>query len=239
MNEEIIRRQIHTTDAGLRLREEAPGGAARTIEGYAIRFGEPSAVMGSIDGVPVVEVIDRGAVTRGLLDGSDILMTLYHDRGMILARSRQGKGTLSYDLDEAGVKFRFEAPATVDGDKAVELVRRGDICGCSFAFSTKYRSADHVEVVKDTGEDGKERRVCRVKKMTGIYDFTLTPDPAYPSTSVGLRDAMSAIEEMGRSEESEESEEGEAKAEEPAKRETPGAKARLRRKIMEIRNKQK
>lgn len=194
MSKDTIRREIYTPLAGLRLREEN-GEPTREIEGYAIRFNEPSAIMGTHNGMPVVEVIDPEAVTRELLDRSDILMTLFHDRGLILARSRGGEGTLSYEIDAEGVRFRFTAPDTVDGDKAVALVRTGDLSGCSFAFSTRYRDRDHVEVTTESGSDGKKRMVCRVRRMTGIYDFTLTPDPAYPSTSVEMRDALSAIGE--------------------------------------------
>ncbi|MBO5246147.1 MAG: hypothetical protein J6B28_02680, partial [Eubacterium sp.] len=41
---------------------------------------------------------------------------------LILARSKNGKGTLTYSVDDKGVYFEFEAPKTVDGDKALELV---------------------------------------------------------------------------------------------------------------------
>ena len=198
----VIRREIHTAAAGLHVREtgegEAPG---RTISGYAILFGTPSAPFYSDDEGEVREVIDPEAVTQELLDSSDIKFTLFHDRQLLLARSKQGKGTLTYERDERGVKFSFEAPHTADGEKALELVRSGIIDGCSFAFSTRYYDSAFVE--RTVKKEGKKNIVtCRVKVMTGIYDMTLTPDPAYPATEVANRElAQGLAEHPGRDDE--------------------------------------
>lgn len=173
--------------ASLHIREQADGSESRGIEGYAILFNTPSAVMWTTgDGSEVREVIDPSAVQRELLDASDIKMTMFHDRQLILARSNQGKGTLSYEIDEKGVKFSFDAPQTTDGDKALELVKRGDIAGCSFAFSTYYNDREYVE--KEVASDGNI--TYRVKALTGVYDFTLAADPAYPDTECNLREIM-------------------------------------------------
>lgn len=183
-----IRREMHTAGADLHVRSAAEGEASgRTIEGYAILFDTPSAPFCMTETDEIREIIDAGAVTRELLDSSDIKFTLFHDRQLLLARSKNGKGTLSYDIDGKGVKFSFDAPATADGDKALELVRSGIIDGCSFAFSTLYFDDDHVE--REVKKDGSRRLTTyRVKKITGIYDMTLTPDPAYPTTSVEARE---------------------------------------------------
>ena len=170
------------TASGLEVRERPDGTPGRTITGYAILFGTPSEVLYEDEEDEVREVIASGAVTRELLDGCDIKMTMFHDRQLILARSRNGEGTLSYSVDDRGVRFEFEAPATADGDKALELVRRGDISGCSFAFSTRYydRGCVSRDVVR---EDGKSRITYTVHVITNVYDFTLAADPAYPDTS--------------------------------------------------------
>ena len=116
------------TPAELRVREAGEGEApSRTITGYAILFNTQSAPLWSDDEEEAREVIAPEAVTRELLDGCDIKMTMFHDRQLILARSKNGTGTLTYNVDERGVAFSFDAPNTADGDKALELVRRGDI----------------------------------------------------------------------------------------------------------------
>lgn len=180
-------RRVINNDARLQVREE---GVDKTphLTGYAIVFDSQSAPLYSDENDIIREVIAPEAVTRELLDRSDIVMTMFHDNSLILARSAAGKGTLHYDIDEHGVKFDFIPPDTQDGKKAVELVRRGDIAGCSFAFSTDYKDPD--KVARSRGKDGdKILTTYTVREIKGIYDFTLTPHPAYPSTSVEAREA--------------------------------------------------
>lgn len=180
--DKVISRVLHTV-TDLRVREAAEGEAAsRTITGYAILFNTPSAPLYSYDDEEACEVIAPGAVTKELLDGCDIKMTMFHNRQLILARSKNGTGTLEYGIDDKGVYFEFEAPKTTDGDKALELVRRGDIAGCSFMFTTHYY--DSAYVARDVQRvDGKTLITYTVNVVTGIYDFTLAADPAYPDTT--------------------------------------------------------
>lgn len=183
-----IRRTLLTSAAELRVREaEGEASPSRTITGYAILFDTPSAPLWSDEDSEAREVIAQGAVTKELLDNCDIKFTLFHDRRLILARSKSGTGTLSYSVDERGVKFEFEAPNTTDGDKALELVRRGDLCGCSFAFTTRYWDSDFVERTAKI-VNGTSLITYTVKAITGIYDFTLAADPAYPDTTVETRE---------------------------------------------------
>lgn len=178
----VINRILHTV-TDLRVREAPEGEAAsRTITGYAILFGVPSAPLYDWEDEEAREVIAPEAVTKELLDGCDIKMTMFHDRQLILARSKNGAGTLKYGVDDKGVYFEFESPNTVDGDKALELVRRGDISGCSFAFSTHYYDSAYVQRTVQR-VDGKTIITYTVNVITGIYDFTLAADPAYPDTN--------------------------------------------------------
>ena len=192
----IYRTQYQCT--GLQVREDEEGKPSRTIAGYAILFNTPSAPLWEDSEESAREVISSGAITRELLDASDIKFTMFHDRQLILARSNKGQGTLSYDVDERGVKFEFEAPATMDGDKALELVRRGDISGCSFAFTTRYYDKDFVERSVNISQEGKKEITYVVRNVTGIYDFTLAADPAYPDTSVEAREFSSELREAYR-----------------------------------------
>ncbi len=187
-----IRRELHTAAAGLHVRESATGEASRTIAGYAILFNVESAPLWSDDDTEAREVITPEAVTKELLDGSDIKFTMFHDRQLILSRSNNGSGTLSYNIDDKGVSFEFEAPHTADGDKALELVKRGDISGCSFMFTTRYWDEAFVErTARSIGS--RTVIVYRVKTITGIYDFTLAADPAYPATSVEAREFADSL----------------------------------------------
>lgn len=198
--ETLVRRMLHVP-AELHVREAEGEAPSRIIAGYAILFNTPSDPLWADEESEAREVIAPEAITREFLDGQDIKMTMFHDRQLILARSKNGAGTLSYSIDEKGVSFEFEAPKTVDGDKALELVRRGDISGCSFAFTTRYYDDACVERTAKV-VNGTTMIVYRIKAITGIYDFTLAADPAYPDTSVEAREFATALKqgEEGRPE---------------------------------------
>lgn len=171
----------------LRASEDAD---SRRIEGYAIVFDTPSALMGIENCKPVYEMIAPEAVTKEMLDGCDIRMNLYHDRHRLLARSKKGVGTLEYSVDEKGVHFVFEPPHTPDGDTAFELVRSGALDGCSFAFYMDY--SDDTAVSR---EDAGDRVIYTIRKIQDIDDFTLTDRPAYPDTECAAREASQASAE--------------------------------------------
>ena len=200
------KRILRTECADLQVREAAEGETpSRTIVGYAILFGVPSAPLWSDEDSEAREVIAPDAITKELLDGCDIKFTMFHDRQLILARSKSGNGTLSYTVDEKGVKFEFDAPNTADGDKALELVRRGDISGCSFAFTTRYWDSDFVERTTKV-VNGATMITYTVKAVTGVYDFTLAADPAYPDTSVEAREFITGLREDDKPESPKENE---------------------------------
>lgn len=165
-----------------RIREAGEGKAqSRTIEGYAIVFGQESRLL--VDYWDAYrEIIEPGAVTAEDLKGFDIKMTMYHNREKILARSNKGEGTLNLSVDEVGVKYIFEAPNTPDGDTALELVRRGDLSGSSFMYWTD--ESQNVSYEK-TAEGVLLRHV---KKISEIYDMTIAADPAYTQTNVTARE---------------------------------------------------
>ena len=175
----------------LRIREDAEGKPTRIIEGYALKFGVRSRLL--CDWFELYyEVLEPGSVTKEMLDRQDIKLTMFHDRQLILARSNKGKGTLSYEVDETGVLFRAELPATADGDKAWELIGRGDITGCSFIYSTdESPESGNVTYEYLTEGDSDETIMLRhVNKIENVYDFTVTPDPAYEQTNVTRREAV-------------------------------------------------
>lgn len=175
--------EYRTHGAALQVARSADGSESRTIEGMAIVFGKPSEPLYEDDTVIFREVIAPGAVTREFLDKQDILCTLYHDNDRILARSKYGKGTLRYDVTEEGVKFSFDALHNQDGDTALELVRSGDVDGCSFAFLPDYTLQERTVGT----ENGKRLVTITVNAMERITDFTLTPRPAYRDTEVSAR----------------------------------------------------
>lgn len=194
---ELVRREVVVTCADLHVRESEGGAPSRTIVGYAILFNTPSAPLWSDEDEEAREIIAPEAITKEVLDNCDIKFTMFHDRQLILARSKNGAGTLSYTVDEKGVAFEFEAPNTADGDKALELVKRGDLAGCSFMFSTHYWDEAFVSRSVEV-RDGRAYITYTVKAVTGVYDMTLAADPAYPDTSVEAREFARDLREAAK-----------------------------------------
>lgn len=163
--------------------DAAPTINGRTIEGYAVVFGQRSEVMYDWSvkyGERLfVEVIEQTAIDEALLSRSDIKATAEHNRERLLARYNKGKGTLALEQDDYGLKYRFDAPNTNDGNFAVEMIQRGDISGSSFAFRVK----DADTTWKKEGETW----VRTIHKISGLYDVTITTDPAYSQTDVTVR----------------------------------------------------
>lgn len=222
METTTIKRNHCQHDSEIRIVRDSEGKPSRTIEGYAIRFNSPSVPFAEDERSRVIEYISPDSISEDFLRSQDIKMTIFHDMRRILGRAKRGAGSLEYTMDESGVKFRFNAPHTADGDMALELVERGDIDGCSFMFSTYYNDREFVSREIRDGEDGKKEIVYTVRKITGLYDFTLTPDPAYPETSVSA--AKRDISELDKPEEEEDPEEQEPEEEqdpEEEKRESP------------------
>ncbi len=182
-------------DVKLQVREAAEGGESRIIEGYALKFGVRSRLLCDWwDNY--YEVLEPGCITRETLDACDIMLTMFHDRQLILGRSKNGVGTLHYEIDAVGVKFWCEMPKTADGDKALELVARGDISGCSFIYSTDEADSENAvsyERLTEKTEDGEDILLRHVKRIDKVYDFTITPKPAYEQTTVSKRE----VEEAG------------------------------------------
>lgn len=199
--EAVIKRTLRNDRAELRVREAEGDAPSRTITGYAVLFNVPSEPLWSDEDSEAREVIAPSAITKELLDGCDIKFTMYHDRQLILGRSNHGKGTLTYFVDEKGVGFNLELPQSPNGDEALELVRRGDLSGCSFAFTTHYWDSDFVER-KSEVVNGRSMITYTVKGVTGVYDFTLAADPAYADTSVEARELVTGLREAKEAQES-------------------------------------
>lgn len=164
-------------------------GEGRMIEGYAIVFNTESRVMYDTEKKRFfTEIIDKGAVTDELLRSCDIKAVLEHDKTRLLARSRNGQGSLQLTIDDYGLKYRFEAPKTVDGDFLLEMVKRGDIFGSSFAYYTSEGDKSKVSYSKNG-----DKILRSVHKIDFIGDVSPVINPAYFGTDVTVRSLEDAL----------------------------------------------
>ena len=176
--------------ADLHVRESEGGSESRTIEGYVLKFGVRSVLLHDWWN-PYYEILEPGCVTREMLDKCNIPLTMFHDRELVIARSKNGKGTLNYTVDGLGTQFNADVARTADGDKALELVRRGDLDGCSFVYSTDEMDPEAVtyEASGEKDADGNDILLRHVWRIDNIKDFTLTGNAAYEQTECVAREA--------------------------------------------------
>ena len=223
-------RFIPIETCGLQLREPQEGQTeSREIEGRPIVFGVRSVNLTPWSSTrKVYEVLEPGCISRELLQKSDVVLNLNHNSDVVnvLGRYRNNpdKDTLTLELRGDGIDCRCDLPKTNNANDTLELIRRGDITGMSFAFADDYEDTENGVSYERTNdvEDGKEVWLRHVKKITGLYDVSIVTHPAYEQTSVGTREQSEAIDKAIEDQlkrECNDDEEAKRKAEEEAKAE--------------------
>lgn len=155
------------------------------IEGYAIRFNTVSEILYDKEKRRFFrEIIDREAINQQLIDNSDIKFLFNHDKERLLARRNRGQGSLNVELREDGVYFSFEIPNTSIGNDLKEMIRRGEVTTCSFAFV----DGDNIE----WDFSNREVPTRTVKSIRGLFDLSAVFDAAYSQTEISCR----SIDEM-------------------------------------------
>ena len=185
---------------GLQVREDENGQQSREVNGRAIVFGVRSVNLTPWSSTRVVyEVLEPGCLTQELINRSDVIYNLNHNSSVlnVLGRFRNSeKDTLKLELRADGVYNSCELPQTTAANDALELIKRGDINGQSFAFEDDWEDTENGVSYERTNEtiDGKEVWIRHVKKIIGLYDVSIVTHPAYEQTSVTTREQSEAID---------------------------------------------
>ena len=206
--EQLHVRFIPLEDCGLHVREAAEGQPeSRQVDGRPIIFGVRSRnlVPWSDDRV-VYEVLEAGCISPELIQRSDVLFCVNHSRLVphVLGRRRNGQGTLDLTIRDSYVESGCDLPRTSCANDTLELIRRGDIYGMSFAFKDDYQDTENGVSYERTNEtvDGKVVWIRHVKRITELHDVSIVTDPAYEQTTVATREAgddiLKIIDEMTR-----------------------------------------
>lgn len=184
---------------GLKLREGEDGQPSRIVEGRAIVFGVRSRNLTPWSSSRVVyEVLEPGCITNEMLTRQDVVYNLNHSNKVtdILGRYRNSDAdTLKLTLRGDGVDNRCELPNTSAANDTLELLKRGDITGQSFAFEDDWEDTENgvsYERTNDT-ENGKEVWIRHVKRITALYDVSIVTHPAYEQTTVATREQADEI----------------------------------------------
>jgi len=145
-------------------------GHGRTVSGYAAVFAR-AADLGDF-----VEEIRSGAFTASLASGQNVKALYHHQTDALLGTTCAQ--TLRLAQDDRGLRFALDLPDTTHGRDIAELIRRGDISGCSVGFR-----------VRDGGQVWEQRSGKPYRLLTDLdlVEITLTHDPAYQDTTVALR----------------------------------------------------
>jgi phage head maturation protease len=145
-----------------------------------------------------------------------------HNRDESFART---PNSLRVESREDGLHFEADVPDCDLGKRAQALTANGTYKGCSFEFYPK-----DYEVSERKAADGKTEYVIRHTAFEKIVALTLAMNPAYPTTSVGVRELYR--EQHPETREDEETKRKERELEEQA--EQARMSARLRQMQREI-----
>ncbi|MDL2292535.1 HK97 family phage prohead protease [Acholeplasma sp. OttesenSCG-928-E16] len=142
------------------------------LEGYAILF-ENETLIGS-DERGFKEVIDRNALAETLM--KDVPMKYNHmDSFLIIARTKNK--SLSFEIDNIGLKIHAELLDTHSNEDVYKMVRAGLLDKMSFAFTVSKQSWDRSGKVP----------VRRILGIERLYDVSVVDTPAYEGTSIYAR----------------------------------------------------
>lgn len=159
-------------------------GKPTVIEGYAAVFGDETVIGGAF----------AERVARKAFDGANMSNTVAlfnHDVNQPLARVGHG---LELEVDERGLKYRFELGNQSYAQDLAENIRMGNVGTSSFGFTVKDDSWERRD-------DGMNLRTIEAVDL--LFDVSPTTQGAYPTTEVGLRsmEAAFANEEVAELEE--------------------------------------
>ncbi len=144
------------------------------LAGYAAKYGTDSKpIYGEF-----VETIAPDAFKRTVAEALiDVRALFNHSKDMLLGRL--GSKTLRLFNDATGLRFELDVPDTTLGRDTLELVKRGDIYGMSFAF----------RCVKDAWQYPTTRGDMAKRTLLDcdVYDVSPVTDPAYEDTSIAVR----------------------------------------------------
>jgi|11_taG_2_1085331.scaffolds.fasta_scaffold00088_50 hypothetical protein len=149
-------------------------GKPNVVEGYAAVFNDETEIGG--------QFVER--VAPGAFDGADMSNTVAlfnHNIDQPLARVGRG---LLLEVDERGLKYRFELGNQSYARDLAENIRMGNVSTSSFGFTVR---GDEWE----RRDDGLNLRT--ITEVGLLFDVSPTTQGAYPTTEVGLRSMELAL----------------------------------------------
>ena len=201
----------------------------KIIEGVAI-VTEKETVLWEGSDYREIEIIAQSCINREFIAQQDMTLNLLHNRDESFART---PNSLRVEPREDGLHFEADVPDCDLGKRARALTENGTYQGCSFEFYPK-----DYQVTEREAADGKKEYVIRHTAFEKITALTLALNPAYPTTSVGVRELYEQNHQETEEEKAErERQEAEAKKREQEEKDREAEAAReaeYRRRKLEI-----
>lgn len=138
-----------------------------TISGYAAVFNSFSEDLGGFR-----EIIRPGAFRDAIASGQDVRGLVNHDENLLLGRT--SSGTMRLSEDKRGLRYEIDPPDTSTARDLIELLKRGDLNGSSFAFTIKKDS--------DLWRQEGEQTIRELHAIDQLYDVGPVVYPAYRAT---------------------------------------------------------
>lgn len=141
----------------------------RKLVGYAAVFNTWTDIGGWFR-----EAIAPGAFAKTIKE-ADVRALINHDPNLVLGRNKSG--TLKLWEDSRGLLYEVTLPDTSYAKDLVESISRGDISQNSFAFRS---------VKEEWDKEEKKRTIIEAR----LFDVSPVTYPAYPTTSLALREEV-------------------------------------------------
>ncbi len=155
--------------AGMQLEDRAD--EPKRLVGYAAVFDQETDIGGYFR-----EVIRRGAFAEAI-KRDDIHALYNHDYGAVIGR--RSAGTLKLAEDDHGLRIEVTPPNTQVARDLIENIRSGNIDQMSFSFG--------MQGGKQAWDETGAIPLRSIEKVGELFEVSVVPRGAYPTTEIGLR----------------------------------------------------
>lgn len=155
----------------------------RQFSGYGVVFdsdSHPLTIRNQGRAITVIEQISRASLSD--VNTDDVVAAFNHNFDKIFGRTTAG--TLTLEIDQKGVLYRFDVPNTTAGNDLLVSVERGDISGSSFTFLMDSSAGYSIE------ERADGNLLAIPNKITRIMELGPVVFPAYPETTAENRSQL-------------------------------------------------
>jgi HK97 family phage prohead protease len=162
---------------------EIDGKERNVVVGYGSVYNSRSENLGGF-----YEYISEGAFTDELINSSDVRALINHDPNLILARSKNGKGTLKLNADAKGLRYEFEMPDTSYARDLLINMKNNNLNQSSFAFTIPSGG-------DEWSSDDAGNNIRTINKIDKLFDISVVTYPAYSQADSDLMVAQRGLKE--------------------------------------------